>query len=401
MSRLTYLVFALPLALGCTTADVSVSVSVTDETLAAEEDVPDATIEHAVSSWVTAPTLHVGERVFGSATAGGRRVYRVWIAGRIGDSVPLDVQATAADATSSVRVAVLGPLVNGQRAVLKAGGYGSPLSNVELSLQVKTAGEHLIVVGSHALATETSFHVETECVDCDARWTDILATPKTGALVGTNNMVQARLANILANRTFDVELELWASPPMQSWNATKLATGIASGSQVNMIIPSSVRPGDDLRLVVRQAGGRILDSGVLTRYAPVLESLVRTDAVLYGDLVSLQVAGIVGFFEGHATMTLRSETGHFEIDQDHIEATQPGQVGMGFNAFDATFDPELANANGALNPNLPLNGHILSVGFINGNGDNVRLGCFEYCNVLSGLETCTGGPRTCPTTVWP
>jgi hypothetical protein len=61
---------------------------------------------------------------------------------------------------------------------------------------------------------------------------------------------------------------------------------------------------------------------------------------------------------------------------------------MGFNSFDATFLPDLNVA--------AHDGEILSVGFINGNGDYRRLGCFEYCNNLSGLSSCTGGERTCP-----
>ena len=40
--------------------------------------------------------------------------------------------------------------------------------------------------------------------------------------------------------------------------------------------------------------------------------------------------------------------------------------------------------------------HARSVGFINGNGDYTRMGCFEYCNNLSGLSACTGGARACP-----
>ena len=58
------------------------------------------------------------------------------------------------------------------------------------------------------------------------------------------------------------------------------------------------------------------------------------------------------------------------------------------DAFDATFLPDLSVA--------ATDGELLSVGFINGNGDYRRLGCFEYCNNLSGLSSCTGGPRACP-----
>ncbi len=393
MSRLTYLI--LPFAIACATDPSS-----PDDVHLAGEDASVSTSGKQDAAWDTAPTLHVGERVFDSAAVNGRRVYPVWIAGRPGAPVTLDVTATAAEGDYNVRVAVLGPLRNGTRAVLGAGGYATPKGNVEIGLSVVSSGEHLIVVGSHNLSSETWFHVQTHCDDCDPGATDILASPKAGALVGVGtNMVQTRLGEVLANRTFDVELELWVSPPMQQWNAHKVATSVASGTQANVIIPSSVRAGDDVRLVIRKAGGRILDAGVPTRYAPQATSLVRTDAILYGDIASLQVAGIAGFFEGHATIALRSETRHVEIASDEIEMSMPGHVGNGFNAFDATFAPEL-EINGTLNPNLPHNGELMSVGTFNGNGDYRRLGCFQYCNDLSGMETCTGGPRACPTTAW-
>ncbi|MDB4963695.1 MAG: hypothetical protein JWP01_3694 [Myxococcales bacterium] len=401
MSRLASwsLSLALPCALAaCTTTEAA---DESGDLIAAAEEALLSISGKADAAWDTAPTLHVGERVHDRASAQGRRVYPMWIAGRPGAPVPLDVVATAHDGDYSVRVAVLGPLRNGTRAVLAAGGYATPRANVEISLDVKTAGEHLIVVGSHDLADETFFDVQTHCDACDARAIDVLSSPKSGSLVATGNgIVEGRLGDVLANRTFDVQLELWASPPMQSWNAHKVATSVASGNQVNVIVPASVRPGDDLKLVVRKPGGAILDTGVVTRYAPQATALVRTDAILYGDIASVQVAGIAGFYEGVAEMQLRSETRHVIVDEDHIEISQPGHVGMGFNAFDATFAPELTDAHGTLNPNLPRNGDLLSVGMINGNDDYVRLGCFQYCNDLSGMETCTGGPRTCPSTAW-
>jgi hypothetical protein len=47
---------------------------------------------------------------------------------------------------------------------------------------------------------------------------------------------------------------------------------------------------------------------------------------------------------------------------------------------------------------LPRNGELLSIGWIDGNGGTNRLGCFEYCNDLTGEETCTSRPRACPIT---
>jgi hypothetical protein len=393
MSRLVCL--ALPFAIACAT-----DAPASEDLRLAAEDATVSTGGKDDASWDTAPTLHVGERVFDRAGANGRRVFPVWIAGRPGAAIPLDVTATATGGESSVRVAVLGPLRNGTRAVLGAGGYATPKANVEISLALESSGEHLVVVGSHDLSSETWFDVQTHCAGCDPRATDVLSSPKAGALVATGTtVVETALGDVLANRTFDVELELWASPPMQDWNAHKVATSVASGTQANVIVPASVRAGDDLRLVVRKAGGAVLDAGVPTRYAPQAASLVRTDAILYGDIASLQIAGIVGFFEGQATLALRSETRHVEIAVDEVRAAKPGQVGNGFNAFDATFLPELEH-DGMLNPDLPHNGELLSVGYFNGNGDYRRLGCFEYCNDLSGMETCTGGPRSCPTTTW-
>jgi len=393
MSRLACLV--LPFAIACAT-----DVPPSEDLRLAAGDAIVSTTGIADAAWDTAPTLHVGERVFDRAEANGRRVFPVWIAGRPGAPVPVDVTATAADGAYSVRIAVLGPLRNGQRAVLGAGGYATPKGNVEISLDVETTGEHLLVIGSHDLTAETWFHVQTHCEGCDPRMTDVLSSPKAGALVATGtNLVETQLGDVLADRTFDVELELWASPPMQRWSAVKVATSVASGTQANVIVPAQVRAGDDLRLVVREAGGAVLDAGVPTRYAPQAASLVRTDAILYGGIASVHVAGIVGFFEGQATLALRSETRHVEIALDDVTAAMPGQVSNGFGAFDATFAPELDH-NGTLNPDLPRNGDLLSVGTFNGNGDYRRLGCFEYCNDLSGMATCTGGPRACPTTAW-
>ena len=90
---------------------------------------------------------------------------------------------------------------------------------------------------------------------------------------------------------------------------------------------------------------------------------------------------------------LRVESLHVVLDcielaQDIKRMDRPGMVGNGFNAFDATFMPDLSVA--------ATDGELLSIGYINGNGGYRRLGCFEYCNNLSGLSSCTGGARPCP-----
>jgi hypothetical protein len=341
----------------------------------------------ADSSWVEAPTLHAGARVFAHASAGSRSVHSLWLSGSKSQPLELEVVASASDGYD-VRFAVLGPLVHGKRVVLAASGYARAETVADATAKIDTAGEHLVVVGSYGLARETFFDLDVR-VDDPGR-ADVLASPKSGALVGdADRLVSLSLGDVLASRDFDVEVELWTAPPMQHWNATHLATSVASGNQVNFIVPSEVADGDDLQLVVREAGGRTLDSGVLARFSSSTTVFARTDAILYGDLVSLQIGGVVGFFEGVADMVLRSETHDREIAQHTIHADQPGQVGNGLNAFDATFAPELDN------PNVPRNGEKLSIGFINGNGDYSRIACFEYCNDLSGMEVCTSGPRSC------
>ena len=392
----------LALLFACVAACVAACAddSIPDLDLAAGEAVQIDKSDGA-SDWAVSPTLHVGARVFDGATAGGRRVHPLWIAGAPASPIAIDLEVRGADGYD-VRVAVLGPLTNGARAVLAADGYASRKHVANVHLDSELSGEHLVVIGSFGLQHETFYDVLARCTDDCGDNVDILASPKSGALVAmeTDRLLQANLGAVLANRDFDVELELWVSPPGQSWAATQVATSVASGTQVNAIIPDSVNAGDDIKLVVREAGGRILDTGVLTRFAPQAAAFARTDAILYGDLVSVQIGGVVGFFEGTAEMALRSETHDLEIDRHVMYAELPGAAGIGFGAFDASFNPELFDAQGVLNPNLPHDGELLSVGYINGNGDYRRLGCFEYCNDLSGMETCTGGPRTCPTTSW-
>ncbi len=340
--------------------------------------------------WEAAATLHVGTSLADFAAAGSRRIHSLWIAGSATNPVPLTIEARAAN-EGDVRIAVLGPLTNGTRAVLAADGYASRTRAASVSIDVAEPGEHLVVIGSYNLETDAAYTLSAACdgPGCDASRVDALATPKDGALVGDKQrLVSMELGDMLVGYGADIEVELWASAPMQSWNGQPIAVSQASGSQINAIVPDSVQPGDDLRLVVREPGGRTIDTGVMTRFAPEPTAFARLDSILYGDIASLQIAGVVGFFEGVADLRLRSETRHIELAQDTLHASRPGQVGNGLNAFDATFLPDLAVA--------ATDGELLSVGYINGNGDYRRLGCFEYCNNLSGLSSCTGGPRPCP-----
>jgi hypothetical protein len=376
----------------------------------ASEDLPAGDVggkDDSSPGWSIAPTMHVGASQFGRADAGDREVHSLWIAGREDAPASLDVTVTAAHDDHDVRLAVLGPLVGGTRPVLAAGGYSQRERAVTLGVEITTTGEHLVIVGSFGLESETFYTVDARCASfagdlCGGARVDILAMPKQGALVGTgtDGLIRADLGDVLADRGFDVELEVWASPPAQSWNRELVGVSVASGTQVNAIVPASVVAGDDLFLVVREAGGRVLDTGVVTRYAPEETAFARLDSILYGDLVSMEISGVVGYYEGVADMVLWSEHTGAEIARHTLHADLPGQVGMGFGAFDATFAPELVDEDGELNPNLPHNGELLAIGFIGGDGERHPLGCFEYCNDLSGMATCTGGPRACPAGAW-
>ncbi len=387
------LLVSLPIAIGCATQ------TATDDPDGV--DSPSVLGPQIDAAWIDAPTLHIGARVFDRAAANSRKVYPVWIAGSATDPVSFDVTASSTD--SDVRVAVLGPLDHGARAVIGTGGYASPRTNVEITALGTMSGEYLIVAGSFDLVHDTSYDLEVHCEACAPSRLDVLDAPKAGALVAMadDRVVQARLGEVLAQRTFDVEVELWASPPARSDEARKVAAGVASGTQVNVIVPASVHAGDDLTLVIREAGGRVLDTGVITRFAPQAAAFARTDCVRYGDLDSVEISGVVGFFEGEVAMSLRSEQRHVELAEQVIRAALPGHVGNGWNAFDATFTPARVNGDGELAPDLPHDGELLSVGYIGG-GDGAyhRLGCFEYCNDLSGMGGCTGGPRACPSATW-
>jgi hypothetical protein len=235
-----------------------------------------------------------------------------------------------------------------------------------VTARLLASGQHLIVIGTYQLASETGYEVTTRCAGaaCTAGRLDALASPKAGALVGRpgSRLVAMTVGGALANRGRDVEVEVRASRPMTSWDAHPVAVSVASGTQVNVLLPPSVLPGDDLVLVVRDASGAVHDTGVQVRFAPAGTPFARLDAILYGDLVSVEVAGVTGYFEGVAELALRSETHHRDIQRVTVRADRPGQLGMGLGAFDASFNPDLFLPGGELNPVRPRHGELLSVG---------------------------------------
>ncbi len=390
---------------GCTTSTgpSSSDPGADDESAAAEEDAESVVEDEAGDKgdqpgWGAARTLHVGESQIDHVAAGDRGVHALWADGSESDPIAIDVSAVAAEDGGTVRVAVLGPLVDGQRAVIAADGYTAAKQRVEIAARLTESGQHLVVIGSFGLAEGTTYQAEVRCAPehgCDADRVDVLAEPKAGALVGGGALIAARLGSVLAARDFDVEMEVWSSPPGLPWSAELEGVSVASGSQVNALVPDDIDAGDDIILVVREAGGDVLDTGVLARYAPEEGVFARLDAILYGDLVAVTVSGVTGFFEGTAELSLRSQETGRTIASVVARADRPGQIGTGLAAFDATFAPWITDDDGNLNPDLPRNGDLLSVGRIAGNGDYLPFGCFQYCNDLSGEDSCTGGPRSC------
>lgn len=389
MLRLTSACLIATASIGCATSDAT-----SDATL--DRDLELATAPPSIgATWTTSATLHAGEPVADHAAARERHVYPVWVAGSASAPVTFDVVATAR-AGDDVRAAVLGPLHAGARSVLAAGGYASPRADVELSVDAEDTGEYLVVVGSFELARATSYDLALHCDGCEPRRIDALAEPKAGALVGTadGRVVHAVLGAALAPRSAEVELAVLASPPGHPDAARVVATSRAAGDQLTAVLPADVAAGDDLRLVVRTLAGEPLDTGVVARFAPEATALARTDAVIYSDLGGVQIGGIAGFYEGVAELSLRSEPRHRELATATVRATLPGQPGNGLGAFDAVL---AASGDGE----GPRDGELVSIGVVGGGtGAYQRLGCFEYCNDLSGLATCTGGPRPCPAAGW-
>ena len=193
-------------------------------------------------------------------------------------SVDVVVSARASDG-NDVRIAVLGPLVDGTRAVLAADGYASRARSAEVSLLVAQPGEHLVVVGSYNLATDDDLRPGRHLGPMAAASRDRRARDAQGLAPSSatpSASVQMMLGDMLVDRDFDVEVELWASPPMQPWNATKIATSEASGTQVNAIAPASVHPATTSAWSSTSPGDRILDTGVTTRFAPAGNAFART-----------------------------------------------------------------------------------------------------------------------------
>jgi hypothetical protein len=373
-----------------------------DERHVVESDVPSSEAKADGSSWVVEESLHLGESRYGSVEAGGRNVMPMWIAGT--NEQPVSVALTVAGHDGdAVRVAVLGPLEGGQRALLGAAGYDAASSTAEVTIDVTHPGQILVVVGSYALAEFASYDVSAQCANetCNAEVVDALAAPKLGGLIGTelddgSALIQTRLNDALSAHDH-FEVELWSSPPGLRWDAQLIAVSESSGTQANFLLPpGTLTEGDDLMFVVRAGDALpIAERGVWARFAPMPHVFARLDALYYSDLGAVSLSGVTGYFEGFDELSLRRVANDAELATTTLVANLPGTPGLGFGAFDATLMPEMF-LDGKLDPDLPKNGETLSVGRIDGNGGYHPFGCFEFCNDLAGTGECTSQPLPCP-----
>lgn len=352
-------------------------------------------------AWDVRGSVHVGESQGNAVDIGGRHVWQFWADGSNSDPMPLTV-SVASTGSEPVRAVVLGPLLDGGREVLAIGGYDGPTPQLELTAALRDAGEYLVVIGGYELANWVGYELRTDCHGCAPERTDVLASPKAGALLGSTQddfiLIESRINPGLALSNERFLVELWQAPPARHWQATLLAVSESSGDQANFLLPSaSVALGDDLLLVVRSDDGeRVYDSGTWARFAPEgTEAFARLDAIVLGDLGSIAVTGAVGFTEGRARLSLRQASSGQEIQTAIVSADLPGTPQNGMGAFEALFDPPKWLEDGSVNPKLPRDGDILSVGRLLGDDSFESFGCFEFCNDLAGFGTCTGGPRDC------
>src|SRR5262249_47774751 len=142
-------------------------------------------------------------------------------------------------------------------------------------------------------------------------------------------------------------------------------------------MPSAERlaDGDDLLIIVPG-----IDEGVPAR----LWTLGRPGAsqlALPEESNVLSVSGVAPFFEGQATLALRSEPRGTILAQQNLATTLPGQQGTGLASFDAA----LTLPTGQL---LPQRGEVVSLGTIgtaSGRPMYARWGCVYWGSFTPAL----------------
>lgn len=343
--------------------------------------------------------LHLGERRHGSLETGDRKVYPVWVSGSTTRPVRLRVGASGAHG-DPLRLAVLGPLVDGTRETLASAGYGAAESILAVDVAVTTTGQINVVVGAHPDTTFAGYEVSLACApdatteQCSPWRVDALSLPKLGGLSGEldaagGQRVRAQLnGGLQAIDAYDVEL--WRSPPGFHFLAERVAETTSTGNQVDFFLPPlTLDVGDDLFFRIA-AGNRLPhpDHGVWTRFAPGSAPLARLDTIDYGDLGGLTIRGVASYFEGRDLFVLRKVADGSEVDREVAVAALPGQPGNGLGSFEIGIAEPL-DESGQLRPNLPRDGEHLELLRIDLDEGERSLGCFEYCNDQEGSGSCT------------
>ena len=321
------------------------------------------------TDWTYSGTVHTGEvREARIAPASQRRVYSFYAGATA--AAPIDVDFTMVGDTQ-VRVALLAPLdAGGNRAVVGSAGYGEATDVAVVHAHLAQSGVYQIVAASFNRASEGTFALAARCTGGACAALDALATPRVGALAADRNL-EVRINPALIN----AQIELWAhgARVAQAWTSQGLAT---------IPVPASVADGDDLLVAVPG-----VDDGVAVRLWTRQGPGVRMDRLALDNVGNrLSVSGVIGFFEGQATVALRREIDLDLIAQTNLTTDLPGQEGTGFDAFDTTLVVPLAS--------LPRAGDLMSLGSIetaSGVPLYIRWGCFEW-----GTLT----PVSCPSRAW-
>lgn len=349
--------------------------------------------------------LHLGETRRGAVEPGDRDAYPVWASGSKARPVRLRIRVVGHDG-GAVRVAILGPLIDGHRATLASAGYGAPKTTVSVDVAVATTGQILVVVGSHELASFAGYDVSLACQSgatndqCNPWRVDALSLAKIGGLVGEiqpsgQQRVHAQLnGGLQALGAYQVEL--LRAPPGYPYLATSLAVATSVGNQVNFALPAgAIDPGDDVFLRVRP-GHRLpyRDDGVWARFAPGAVPLARLDVIDHAGLGGLIIRGVAPYHAGQARFVLRRTADGSEVDREAAVAALPGQAKHGMASFEIAI-AEPIGAGGELLPDPPLDGEHLELLRVDPDETEHSLGCFEYCDDPAGTGSCTDQEVPC------
>jgi hypothetical protein len=223
-----------------------------------------------------------------------------------------------------------------------------------------------------------------------------VVSPASGALTGRTITVKLR------SDLPDQLVRLFQAPPPAGsarWNLIASTTSVGHVAQFT-VSASQASDGDDLYVVVPGAGGA--STATLLRLWTSTAPGIRTDRIDVNDLGNvLGFTGVLSFFEGVVAVELRTTArrepgGLPELLARHaVQVTRPGQVGNGLAMVDTTVAIDLY-VDGQVNPRLPKNGEILSVGFGTERPSYVQVACVEFCNDLRGDGNCTLRGVACP-----